>query len=152
MISSNESNYLKILEGTRNEYIEQEESLEKKLKCYSYISAFCLVSIPVVTFWNVFNGGVVIILTAIIAFCEFYIKFNKINYRLDLLNRVITYLNIEYYRYYYDCNEYSSEDREKTFQTFVERTTELIQTTELQLNNQFDMEATNKIKYDVKGE
>lgn len=151
MITEKEKKYLETLTGTRDEYIEQEDQLKKKITYSSYISAICLVAIPVATFWNVFDGGLVILLTAIIAFCEFYIKFNKINQKLDLLNYVITNLNIEYYRYYYECKDYSDEkDREKMFQMFVERTTDTIKAIELQLNNKFDMEAIKKIKYDEK--
>lgn len=150
MISEKEKKYLETLTGTRDEYIEQEDLLKEKIKWSSYISAFCLVTIPVATFWNIFNGGLVILLTAIIAFCEFYMKFNKINQKLDLLNYIITNLNIEYYRYYYDCKDYSNEDREKMFQLFVERTTDAIKTTELQLNNKFDMDAIKKINYESK--
>lgn len=89
-----EIKFLNDLTKTRDDYIDQENSMKKCLKISSYIRAISLLLIPVFTFWNFLNGGLVIILTAIISFTEFYIKFNKFDYKLNLLNIVITNLDI----------------------------------------------------------
>ena len=73
-----EIKFLNDLTKTRDDYIDQENSMKKCLKISSYIRAISLLLIPVFTFWNFLNGGLVIILTAIISFTEFYIKFNKL--------------------------------------------------------------------------
>lgn len=150
MKSDKEIKYLKILTGTREDYMEHEKKLLLSVKIASYLSAISLVLIPVSTFWNVLDGGAVMLLTAIIAFFEFYLKFNKVEQKLSLLNSAITNLNIEYYSYYYDCNEYSTKENDKRFQLFVEKTTTIIKTTELQLNNNLDMEALKNIEYTSK--
>lgn len=104
-----EIKFLNDLTKTRDDYIDQENSMKKCLKISSYIRAISLLLIPVFTFWNFLNGGLVIILTAIISFTEFYIKFNKFDYKLNLLNIVITNLDMEYYLYHNMCGCYSSK-------------------------------------------
>ena len=68
-----EIKFLNDLTKTRDDYIDQENSMKKCLKISSYIRAISLLLIPVFTFWNFLNGGLVIILTAIISFTESYI-------------------------------------------------------------------------------
>lgn len=142
-----EKEYLDILVKTRNDYIAQEKEFKKRLKIASYFNAFCLVMIPVFTFWNYLDGGVVILLTALISLSEFYIKFNKFADKLILVNQAITLLNMEYYNYYYNVGKYKEE---KNFEHFVEETTKLIEKIELQLNNSYDMDAIKKIDYKSK--
>ncbi len=147
-----EKEFLDILLATRDEYMSQEEDFKKRLKYSNYLRAGCLVLIPVFTFWNYLDGGAVILLTAVISLTEFYIKFNKFEEKLHLLNSVITNLNNEYYNYYYDCKEYANIDANNKFTTFVTNTTNLIKETELKLNNNYDVEdAIKKINYKSKG-
>lgn len=147
-----ESDYLEKLTATRTEYEKQEKKMKRKLKISSYISAGCLVLIPVFTFWNYWDGGAVIILTAVISFAEFYVKFNKFEEKLNLVNIAITGLNNEYYNYYYDCKEYENVNSEKKFTNFVTNTTNLIKETELKLNNNYNTEeAIKKIDYKPRG-
>lgn len=145
-----EIKFLNDLTKTRDDYIDQENSMKKCLKISSYIRAISLLLIPVFTFWDFLNGGLVIILTAVISFTEFYTKFNKFDYKLNLLNRAITSLDMEYYRYHYECEDYSSEDGINNFKIFVEKTTLMIEETELKLNNKYDMSATKNIRYTSK--
>lgn len=146
-----EIEFLEILSGTRDDYADQEEKAKSRFEKSTYIRAICLILIPVFTFWNCLNGGVVILLTAVISFNEFYVKFNRFEEKLHLLNSVITSLNNEYYNYYYDCKEYASIDSDNKFTTFVERTTTLIKETDLKLNNNYNTEdAIKKINYKSK--
>lgn len=146
-----EEEFLDILSNTRADYESQEKEAKTQLKTSTYIRAGCLVLIPVATFWNWFNGGIVIILTAIISFTEFYVKFNRLEEKLHLLNIAITNLNNEYYNYYYDCKDYSNIDDDKKLKTFIENATFTIKDTELKLNNNYDTDATKKIDYKAKG-
>ena len=142
-----EIEFLNDLTKTRDDYIDQENSMKKCLKTSSYIRAISLLLIPVFTFWNFLNGGLVIILTAIISFTEFYIKFNKFEYKLNLLNMAITNLDMEYYRYHYECGDYSSKNNIENFKMFVKITTLIIEETDLKINNKYDIDATKNIRY-----
>lgn len=145
-----EIKFLSDLTKTRADYIDQENSMKKCLKISSYIRAISLLLIPVFTFWNFLNGGLVIILTAIISFTEFYIKFNKFDYKLNLLNIVITNLDMEYYLYHNMCGCYSSKNNSKNFKLFVKTTTLMVKEIELKLNNKYDMDAAKNIRYTSK--
>lgn len=50
-----EIKFLNDLTKTRDDYIDQENSMKKCLKISSYIRAISLLLIPVFTFWNFFK-------------------------------------------------------------------------------------------------
>lgn len=147
---SNQEKFLKDFDSTIEDYIDQEKKFRIRIKAALYIRAISLILIPVATFWDFLNGGAVILLTAVIGFAEFYTNFNRFEEKLHIINEAITLMNMEYYYFYYGIKHYRNMKLDEQFSLFVEKSTEIIEKTELKINNKYNLKAIDKLNYESK--
>lgn len=138
---SKSNDYNDYIDDVQKEYDTSIKGYAKKLKRYSNIRMFLTVLIPIVLIIDVYSKIVVIILSSGITFLEYFIRFNMYEKKISNLNTASVNLTFEYSLYNDKVGIYNLPEKD-AFKLYVENTSKIIKSADMDTYNKFDLEAS----------
>ncbi|MEG2908131.1 MAG: hypothetical protein RR945_02830 [Erysipelotrichaceae bacterium] len=113
-------------------------------KALSYIRAVCVAFIPFLLIIDIHAKVIVSGLAVISTACEFFIRFNGYDKKINALNYVTSSLTHDYNLYSEKCGIYDVPSIEAK-KLYVEKTSEIIRDTDIKTFRQYDPNAIDSI-------
>lgn len=146
----NYDNYINYLDAVQRDYNDQLKELGIKYKVFSTIRAISVALIPLVLVLEIDVGIVKIAIAALSvigSLCEYFIRFNDYDKKLNTINIASCKLMYEGMLYTNHIEDY--EDSDKAMSIYIRKTLELINETDSQTYRKYNSDAFEQLKSTV---